>query len=92
MKYIIRQSSIASLIHVIDETGNQTDCFFMAENKQPEAYPDGNMRGDGVDAWEALPLEVRANVNRQFGALFSLPVSRRNEFVENCVDYVVDTP
>lgn len=92
MKYTIKQSSIASLIYVIDETGNQTDCFFMAENKQPEAYPSDNLSGNGVAAWESLPLEVRTNVNRQFGVVFSLPVGSRNEFVNNCVDYAIEIP
>jgi hypothetical protein len=92
MKYTIKQGSIAAMIHVIDEAGNVTDCIYMSENKQPEAYPSGNYGGNGVAAWEALPLAVRAHVNRQFGAVFALPINRRHDFVEHCVDTILEIP
>ena len=90
MKYTIKQGSIAAMIHVIDEAGNTTDCIYMSENKQPEAYPAGNCAGYGAGAWEALPLSVRAHVNRQFGTVFALPVNRREDFVVNCVDTTLE--
>jgi len=91
MKYTIKQGNIAAMIHVIDEAGNVTDCIYISENKQTEAYPSGNCGGNGVAAWEALPLAVRAHVNRQFGAVFALPINRWNDFVVHCVDTVLET-
>ena len=90
MKYTIKQGSIAAMIHVTDETGRVTDCIYMSENKQPEAYPQGNCGGEGVFAWGALPLSVRAHVNRQFADVFSLPVDRREDFVVNCVNTILE--
>lgn len=90
MKYTIKQGSIAAMIHVVDDNGKVTDCIYMSENKQPEAYSAGNCSGYGIEAWEVLPLEVRAHINRQFGAVFALPVNRRDDFVKNCVDTIVE--
>jgi hypothetical protein len=90
MQYTIKHGNIAGIIHVTDTEGNLTDCIYMSENRQPEAYLNHNMRGEGVEAWEALPLSVRAFVNRQFGAVFSLPVMSREDFVVNCVDSIVE--
>jgi hypothetical protein len=90
MLYTIKQSSIASLIQVIDESGKITDCIFIAEGKQPEAYHDGHCGGEGVEAWEELPLSVRAFVNRQFATVFNLPLSSRGVFVDNCVPTVME--
>jgi len=90
MKYTIKQGSIAAIIHVIDEAGNTTDCIYMSENKQPEAYLEGNCGGTGIVAWEALPVAVRAHVNRQFGTVFAIPINRRQDFIENCVDTVLE--
>lgn len=91
MIYRIKQSNIASLIQVIDNSGKVTDCIFMSENKQPEAYPEGNCAGNGVSAWEALPLSVRAAVNRQFGLIFALPINSRQQFVESCADTILES-
>jgi hypothetical protein len=91
MKYTIKHGSIAGIIHVTDTDGNLTDCIYMSENKQPEAYLNHNMRGEGVEAWEALPLSVRAFVNRQFGTVFALPVMSREDFVVNCIDTLLES-
>jgi len=90
MKYTIKQGRIAAMIHIIDEDGNMTDCIYMSENRQPEAYKEGGCDAEGIVAWEALPLEVRAHVNRQFGTVFALPVNRREDFVVNCVDTTLE--
>lgn len=90
MLYRIKQSNIASLIQVIDDSGRVTDCIFMSEGKQPEAYPEGNCAGNGVAAWEALPITVRAAVNRQFALIFDLPIKSRQDFIDNCVDTVLE--
>ena len=90
MLYTIKQSSIASLIQIIDENGKTTDCIFMSEGKQPQAYLEGNCGGQGVEAWEELPLSVRAFVNRQFATVFNLPLSSRGDFVDNCVPTVME--
>lgn len=90
MLYTIKQSSIASIIVVTDDSGNTTDCIYMAENKQPEAYKNNSMAGNGVAAWDDLPLTVKAFVNRQFSTVFALPVADRQDFVKSCVPTVLE--
>jgi hypothetical protein len=90
MQYTIKHGNIASIIHVTDTDGNLTDCIYMSKNRQPEAYLNHNMRGEGVEAWEALPLSVRAFVNRQFGTIFALPYGMREQFIKDSVPFTVE--
>lgn len=84
MMYTIKQSNIASIIVVTDDSGNTTDCIYMAENKQPEAYKNNSMAGNGVAAWEELPIPVQSFVNRQFAIVFALPIEHRQDFIKDC--------
>lgn len=90
MFYTIKQGRIAAVITVTDESGNETDCIYMADNKQPEAYLNHNMRGKGVEAWEALPITVRSFVNRQFATVFALPHASREDFVLSCQPTILE--
>lgn len=75
MKYTISHGSIAAIQYVTTPDGARVTVVGETDEHQPE--------------FEALPLAVRAAVNRQFGAVFSLPVSQRENFVKNSIPFEV---
>lgn len=75
-KYTIEHGSIASVQYVIDEAGSRVTVVGETSEKQPE--------------FDRLPLEVRAAVNRQFGLVFSLPVDRRQAFIDASTPFTVE--
>jgi hypothetical protein len=74
MKYTIKHGSIAAVQYV--------------------TLPDGIVVTvtDSKDdlGIKKLPLKVQAAVNRQFGAIFSLPYSQRQSFIENSIPFDVE--
>ena len=74
MKYTIKHGSIAAVQHVTLPNGKT---ITLTDSKE-----DPNV---GI-----LPLEVQAAVNRQFGIIFSLPVSAREDFIQNSVPFEVE--
>ena len=40
--------------------------------------------------FEALPLQVRAAVNKQFGIVLSLPYGQRQAFIDNSIPFTVE--
>jgi hypothetical protein len=76
MKYTIQHGSIAAIQYVTDETGARTTVVGETSEGQPE--------------FDRLPLAVRAAVNRQFGSIFSLPVARRQAFIDASVPFTVE--
>ena len=78
MKYTIKHGSIAALQYVKTPDGEEISVTNTKES-QPK--------------FEALPLSVRAAVNRQFGLIFSLPYAARQTFINNSIPFeVVCTP
>ena len=75
MKYIIKHGSIAACQYVILPDGKQVT---VTDSQEPDKAKD------------SLPLEVRAQVNRQFGIVFSLPYASRQAFIDNSVPFEVE--
>lgn len=86
MSYTIKHGRIAAIQYITTPTGEQLCAIYQSDNKQPEAYPDGNM---SRDIWDTLPLPVRAAINRQFGIVFSLPYAARENFVLSSIPFEV---
>lgn len=79
--YTIKHSSIAAAITVTDDFGNQWDCCYLAKNKPVQVGVAGNdAHREGL--FMALPESVRAAVNKQYAAVFSVPIEQRGEFVK----------
>lgn len=74
MKYTIRHGSIAALQYVITPEGEEIS---VVNTKEPQPK------------FEALPLSVKAAVNRQFGIIFSLPYGARQAFIDNSIPFEV---
>jgi hypothetical protein len=74
MKYTIKHGSIAALQYVITPEGEEITVVATKEH-QPQ--------------FEALPLSVKAAVNRQFGLIFSLPYGERQCFIDNFIPFEV---
>lgn len=87
MPYTISHGRIAAIQNITTPEGAKISAIYMAEHKQPEAYPEGNM---SRDIWQTLPLPVRAAVNRQFGLVFSLPYAGREAFVLSSIPFEVN--
>jgi len=87
MKYTIKHGSIAACQQVTDENGKGFDLIYLRDSVTVEG-----VRGteqDGVNRFNALPIEVRAAVNMQFGIVFSLPIEQRGEFCKNSQSFSV---
>lgn len=91
--YTIRPSSTAALLYItcpdmsaVDEVDQPVAVVYMSSERQPEASPEGWRRS----VWLQLPLEVRAQVNRHFGWMFSLPVERRQAAIDSCMPWCVE--
>lgn len=74
MKYTICHSSIASVQYVTLPDGRE---LAVTDSRDDETLP-------------TLPLEVRAALNRQFGAIMALPVERRQSFIDSSVPFDVE--
>lgn len=85
MKYTLTHGGIAAVLTVTPEQGEPFDCICINERETVVG-----VGSDGRAKFEALPLEVRAAVNKQFGAVFSLPVSRRSEWVVSQEPFTVE--
>ena len=75
MKFIIKHGSIAACQIVILPDGREVR---VTDSQEPDRAKDG------------LPLEVLAQVNRQFGIVFSLPYASRQAFIDNSVPFEVE--
>jgi hypothetical protein len=75
MKYIIKHGSIAACQIVVLPDGREVR---VTDSQEPDRAKD------------SLPLEVLAQVNRQFGTVFSLPYASRQAFIDNSVPFEVD--
>jgi len=75
MKYIIKHGSIASCQIVVLPDGREVR---VTDSKEPDKAKDN------------LPLEVLAQVNRQFGIIFSLPYASRQAFSDNSVPFEIE--
>lgn len=86
MKYTIYPGSIASIQTIQTDNGKLYSAIYMADTKQPEIYPDGNLSKNIADKF---PVQVRAAVNRYFGGIFSLPYDKRQNFINNSVPFTI---
>lgn len=75
MKYIIKHGSIAACQYVTLSNGKQVT---VTDSQEPDMDKD------------SLPLEVLAQVNRQFGIVFSMPYAARQAFIDNSVPFEVE--
>ena len=75
MKYIIKHGSIAACQIVILPDGREVR---VTNSNEPDRAKDD------------LPLEVRAQINRQFGIIFSLPYNQRQAFIDNSIPFEVE--
>lgn len=75
MKYIIKHGSIAACQIVVLPNGREV---VVTDSKEPDRNKD------------SLPLEVLAQVNRQFGIIFSLPYASRQAFIDNFVPFEIE--
>jgi hypothetical protein len=75
MKYIIKHGSIAACQIVVLPNGREVR---VTDSNEPDRAKDD------------LPLEVLAQVNRQFGIVFSLPYASRQAFIDNSVPFEVE--
>lgn len=94
MNYTITPGNIAAVCHVQADGSTVQDCILLNEGKQPVVFLPGN--GDGhaqreAAAFLALPLKVRAEVNKHFGTVFALPIEKRGAYLKQCVPLTVTT-
>ena len=75
MKYTIQHGSIAALQYVTLPDGRQVR---VTNSNEPDREKD------------ALPMEVKAAINRQFGIIFSLPYNQRQAFIDNSQPFTVE--
>ena len=87
MKYTIKHGSIAAIQHIKTPDDKQLNAIYMGQTRLPEVYIDGDM---SQDIWETLPLPVKASINRQFGAVFSLPYNSREGFIKSSMSFEVE--
>lgn len=87
MKYTIKHGSIASIQHIKTPDDQNLSAIYLGQTRLPEVYIDGDM---SQDIWETLPLSVKASINRQFGAVFSLPYDSREGFIKSSMPFEVD--
>ena len=88
MIYKITQGGIAAVITICAD-GKEQSAYFMAGDKPVQLDCAGTER-DAIDRFMALPLEVRAAVNKQFHEVFAVPVALRSEAVKNRVPFFVE--
>jgi hypothetical protein len=86
MNYTIKQGRIAGIQFITTPEKKEIGAVYMSKQKQPEAYFEGDQ---SRDVWETLPLPVQAAINRQFGIIFSLPYSARENFVLSSIPFEV---
>lgn len=79
MKYLITHGSVPAYCEV-----NGLSFIYFAEGKLP------GHREPGDHYWQELPTEVKAAVNRDFGMLFSIPLSERGKAVAAMIPYEVE--
>lgn len=75
MKYIIKHGSIAACQIVVLPNGREVR---VTNSQEPDRVKDD------------LPLEVLAQVNHQFGIVFSLPYAARQAFIDNSLPFEVE--
>ena len=88
MIYKITQGGIAAVI-TINAGGTDYNAYYMAADK-PVQLGCAGTEADAIDRFMALPLEVRAAVNKQFHEVFAVPVALRSEAVKNRVPFFVE--
>lgn len=71
----------------VEVEGKMFSAIGGCEGSKTEFYPEGNL---SKDLWNTLPVEVQSSINRNFGAVFSLPVGRRLEFVKSFQPYTIE--
>lgn len=74
--YTIEHGSIAAVQYITTPEGRKVTACGGTKEYQPE--------------FEALPLQVRAEVNKQFGIVLSLPYSKRQSFIDNSIPFTVE--
>ena len=88
MIYKISQGSIAAVI-TISADGAEHNAYYMAADKPAQLGCVGTER-DATARFMALPLEVRAAVNKQFHEIFAVPLAIRGEAVKNRVPFFLE--
>lgn len=88
MEYIIKHGRIAAVQYIKTPQGEDLTAVYMSEEKTPEITRSGSAK----NLWQELPLQVQAAINRQFGAVFSLPYDAREKFVVSSVPFTVNVP
>ena len=88
MIYKITHGSIAAVI-TINAGGTEHNAYYMAADK-PAQLDCAGTEADSVARFMALPLEVRAAVNKQFHDVFAVPLAMRSEAVKNRVPFFVE--
>lgn len=91
MKWLITHGSIASVLFVTTPDEKKLDCFYIAEGRLVQVGVSGT-EADAENRFLALPMEVRAAVNKQFGIVFSLPVHCRGDWVKAQLPFEVEVP
>lgn len=74
--YTITHGSIAAIQYITTPDGQKITAVGGTQEPQP--------------SFEALPLSVRAAVNRQFGIVLSLPYNQRQAFIDNSIPFCVE--
>ncbi len=77
MNYTIKPGNIAAVCNVMHD-GKEQSFIYMAPNRIPVTSPH-----ESTEEFNALPLAVRASVNKHFGTIFALPVDRRGEYLKS---------
>ena len=88
MIYKITQGSIAAVI-TISTNGAEHSAYYIAADKPVQLDCAGTER-DATARFMALPLEVRAAVNKQFHEIFAVPLAMRGEAVKNRVPFFLE--
>ena len=82
--YTIKPCNVAACCDVFSPDGKQTSFIFMAEGK-----PIATIKDETGKEFQAMPLVIRAAVNKHFGTVFALPIDRRGEYLKACIPFTV---
>ena len=85
MTYTIKHGRIAAVQYITTPEGESLTAVYMSEERLPEV----SRTGGSANIWNTLPLPVQAAINKQFGAVFSLPYAARENFVLSSVPFEV---
>lgn len=86
MIYTLIPGGISACLEVKLPDGSEISCIYLSETNGVVV----GVGNDGRALFNALPFKVRAEVNKHFGTVFSLPLESRGTYLHSCVPFEVE--